>query len=580
MIILEISFLCNGLMSLSDCKTILTLCVDKMPTTSKIPEFRLLAAPILLRSKNIKHFLEYVTQNFLTRKPVCLPALYAGSLADYRHSRSIPSVDIPGLLASPTLPMPILQITILCLVALLIGAFVRGQWRVWLLLVASLAAVYWLQPFTPISHLDFWLPSISVVLTIFVWAVTRQNQPWNSKDNWITVGILIGFVLVIGLSRYLGPVCCLTPSRPPVLYQIILLIALTTGLVLLFWRTSQGRSALLAGFLVLILGLFIILKTEPLAVWLSAGLRSLSGRSSSTASALDLRWLGFSYIAFRLLHCMRDRQNGRLPEFKLHEFLIYVLFFPTLTAGPIDRSQRFIQDLRKPYNLTSQDLMQSFQRIAWGFFKKFVVADTLAVIALNEVNAAQTSPTMWLWVFVYAYAFRIYFDFSGYTDIAIGAGQFVGIKLPENFDRPYLKPNLTAFWNSWHITLALWFRAYFFNPLTRALRSSKRAISMPVIIFLGQLGTMTLIGLWHGVTWNFLIWGAWHGIGLFFHNRWSEFSKAKLVGLTQTPWLNRLSSLASTFLTFQYVVLGWVWFALPEPAQSLKVLLGLFGYGQ
>lgn len=264
--------------------------------------------------------------------------------------------------------MPILQIIILCLVALLIGAFVHGQWRVWLLLVASLAAIYWLQPFTPISHLDFWLPSISVTLTIFVWVVTRQNQPWNNKDNWITAGILIGFVLVIGLLRYLGPVCCLTPSRPPGLYQIILLIALSTGLVVLFWRSSQIRPAMLGCFLVLILGLFIIMKTEPLAVWFSAGLRSLSGRSSSAASTLDLRWLGFSYIAFRLLHSLRDRQNGCLPEFKLHEFMIYVLFFPTLTAGPIDRSQRFIQDLRKPYNLTSQDLTQSFQRIAWGFF--------------------------------------------------------------------------------------------------------------------------------------------------------------------------------------------------------------------
>jgi D-alanyl-lipoteichoic acid acyltransferase DltB (MBOAT superfamily) len=476
--------------------------------------------------------------------------------------------------------MTILQILILCLVAFLLGAFFHGRWRGWLLLVASLAAVYWLQPFTPIPHLDFWLPGASVALTVFVWAVTRQESPPAGRENWITAGVAAGVVLVIGLLRYLGPVCCLTPSRPPELFQILLAVSLSIGLAVLLWRSSRARPVLLAGFLGLILCVFVILKTEPLAAWVSAGLRSLTGRSAAAASLLDLRWLGFSYIAFRLLHVLRDRQSGRLPEFKLQEFIIYVLFFPTLTAGPIDRSQRFVQNLRKSFTLTSSDLLQSSQRIAWGFFKKFVLADSLAVIALNEAKAAQTTSTLWLWVLVYAYALRIYLDFSGYTDIAIAAGQLLGIKLPENFDRPYLKPNLTAFWNSWHVTLAQWFRAYFFNPLTRAMRSSKSPIPMPFIILTGQLSTMALIGLWHGVTWNFLIWGVWHGMGLFVHNRWAEFIKTRLAGMSQKSWVKHLSGAVSTFLTFQYVALGWVWFALPEPAQSWKVLIGLFGYGQ
>ena len=112
------------------------------------------------------------------------------------------------------------------------------------------------------------------------------------------------------------------------------------------------------------------------------------------------------------------------------------------------------------------------KRIIIGIFSKFVLADGLALIALNNINSRQVNSTGWLWVMLYAYAFRIFFDFSGYTDIAIGMGQLLGIQLPENFEKPYLKQNLTLFWNSWHITLAQWFRAYFFNPLTRALRAN------------------------------------------------------------------------------------------------------------
>ena len=126
----------------------------------------------------------------------------------------------------------------------------------------------------------------------------------------------------------------------------------------------------------------------------------------------------------------------------------------------------------------------------------------------NELTRLRTMVASPMAVLLYAYAWRLYLDFSGYTDIAIGLGRLFGVRLPENFERPYLKPNLTTFWNSWHITLAQWFRAYFFNQLTRALRSRPRPLPAALIILIGQVGTMLLIGLWHGVTWNFVAWGA------------------------------------------------------------------------
>ena len=210
-----------------------------------------------------------------------------------------------------------------------------------------------------------------------------------------------------------------------------------------------------------------------------------------------------------------------------------------------------------------------------GLFKKFVIADGLSMMALNATNASQIQSSGWAWVMLYAYAFQLFFDFSGYTDIAIGTARLMGIKLPENFNHPYLKPNLTQFWNNWHMTLTQWFRAYFFNPVTRALRSARKPVSIPVIIFITQLGTMLLIGLWHGVSFNFILFGLWHGIGLFIHNRWSDWTKARFSRLP-SHW-QKVLNLGGMVLTFHFVALSWILFALPDPSTSwnfVRVLIG------
>ena len=320
--------------------------------------------------------------------------------------------------------------------------------------------------------------------------------------TFASIGLIVGVILVTGLMRYSGPLCCITASRPPDFLRILLGLAIAGILVALPYRLSRARLFPVIGILI-ILALFMILKTEKLSLAFSAGLRSLAGQSPKLASPVDLPWLGFSYLAFRLLHVLRDHQAGKLPPLLLEEFVTYALFFPALTAGPIDRVPRFASDLRRAASsqqpvLRSEPsaLLFSGQRILTGIFKEFVLADSLALLALNNQNASQVNTIAWAWVLLYAYTLRIYFDFSGYTDIAIGLGRLMGIQLPENFDRPYLKTNLTAFWNSWHITLAQWFRAYFFNPVTRGLKTRSQHLPVWLIILLGQMGTMLLIGLW------------------------------------------------------------------------------------
>jgi alginate O-acetyltransferase complex protein AlgI len=446
----------------------------------------------------------------------------------------------------------------------------------WWLFGISLSAVYALQPAVALDHFDFWLPTASLGLAVLAWAATRPAQARGLREPAAAFAALALLVLAIGLTRHLAPPFRLTPTRPPALEHIGAALAVLAVAAAALHSLRRRRTVALLGF-ALILAMLFALKTEPLAVALSGAARALTGQNTQLARALDLNWLGFSYLAFRLAHALRDRTLGRLPDLGLREFITYAVFGPALTAGPIDRAERFVQDLRAPPPPHAGLALQAGTRLARGLFVKFVVADSLAVFALNPANATQVAQPGWLWLLLYAYALRLYLDFSGYTDIAIGLGLLFGVRLPENFDRPYLRPNLTAFWNAWHMTLAAWFRAYWFNPFTRALRSARLRPPVWLIILVGQLSTMLLIGLWHGVTWNFALWGAWHGLGLFAHNRWTEWLRARAPRRPMAARLERLAAGGGAVLTFHFVTLSWVWFALPDPALSAALLLRLFG---
>jgi alginate O-acetyltransferase complex protein AlgI len=491
--------------------------------------------------------------------------------------------------------MSIDNILFFCVYTLIIGWLLPKRWRLWALLIGSMLAVYWLHPSTPIRHLDFWLPTASIGLTVFVWAVTTRRKTESQFQNHIAVIIILIIIVFVGILRYTGQVCCITATRPPNLLSILLASVFMLGITAIPYYLDSTKRFLTSLSILIILGLFILLKTEPLAQSSSFWLRNITGQSTGLASAVDITWLGFSYLAFRLIHVLRDNQLGRLPEYSLGEFVTYAIFFPTYIAGPIDRIQRLLPELRQPAqsepnNTVLENTSNRFpqpdygnwiwggRRILVGTFKKFVIADSLALIALNEVNATQVNSSVWAWVMLYAFAFRIYFDFSGYTDIVLGIGRLADFNLPENFSRPYLKRNLTAFWNSWHITLAQWFRAYYFNPLTRYLRTRMQPLPLWMIILVGQFSTMLLIGLWHGVSWNFAIWGAWHGFGLFIHNRWSDWLRSKTQFTESSKNGNRILQISGWLLTFNYVSLGWVWFALSKPSSAIGMFQLLFGF--
>jgi alginate O-acetyltransferase complex protein AlgI len=454
-----------------------------------------------------------------------------------------------------------------------LAAFLSDRLRGFFLFTLSLLAVYALQPALPIRTIDFWLPTAALGLVTVFWAALTPSASRFTRENWLAAAWMAALVLILALTRFLPSASPLTASTPPRLELVFAAILLVTALAALTGRVRFGWIHWVG--LVTLIVLLAILKSPEASLWLARTLRLANGQSAETASSFDIRWLGISYIIFRILHTLRERQMGTLPVVSLQEYVTYVFFYPALTAGPIDRIERFIKDLRGHLQLTQDDWIFVTQRLGLGLFKKFVLADSLALMALNAQNAAQVQSSGWAWVLLYAFTLQIYLDFSGYTDIAIGMARMVGIRLPENFNQPYLRPNLTQFWNNWHMTLTQWFRVYFFNPLTRTLRSHKWPIWS--VILLTQLATMALIGAWHGLIANFILWGLWHGVGLFVHNRWQDAFRVRVAEWATTPIRQKVLNALGIFLTFNYVALGWVWFVLPTPALAIQFFARLFG---
>ena len=470
-----------------------------------------------------------------------------------------------------------MRIEVILLTAVLIISsrlLLRESWYPWALFVFSLIAIYWFQPLSPIRLLDFWLPSVMLLLTILSWSLLFHQK---KKENTITFGFIFGFLVIIALGKLFGtnlmnPIVS-TPGFPGLAVTAILLVFVSLASTL----PQKIRDLTIIGIIGFILFIFIVLKSSTLGILASQGLRRINEQLVTLASPNDIAWAGYSYFSFRLLHTVIDRKRIAISDLTLREYFTYLVFFPAFIAGPIDRVESFTRQLRSSFSRFDQvDLMYGLLRIGKGILLKFILADSLGLFSLNSQSVGQIQHPIWAWIIVYSYAFRIFFDFAGYTDIAIGLGKLAGIQLSENFSQPYLSRNVTLFWNHWHITLTQWFRTYYFNPVTRYLRSNFNQIKPWVIIFFTQVTTMLLIGLWHGISWNFVLWGLWNGIGLFIHNRWSTLVIPRSEKLRKFS-MNTSGNIFSVVLTFNFIALGWVWFALPTTSDSIKVFRMLAG---
>ena len=277
--------------------------------------------------------------------------------------------------------------------------------------------------------------------------------------------------------------------------------------------------------------------------------------------------LSLSFYAFQALTYTIDIYRGdSKPAPGYLQYAASVSFFPTILAGPITRVSSLVSQWPwKGATLTGEGGSRGLFLIGMGVAKKFLIADYLGN---NLVNRVFDLPTLYsggdVLVAVYAYAFQLYYDFSGYTDIAIGSALLLGIRLPANFNAPYRASNLADFWRRWHITFSHWLRDYIFFSVP-----GKRTRWMP---YLGLVVTMALGGIWHGAGWTFLVWGLLHGFGLAVFRLWQSLRRE----ITPTP----LGRVGGSLLTFHFVLLGWIFFRAASLGTALSILrqIGSFRY--
>jgi alginate O-acetyltransferase complex protein AlgI len=287
-------------------------------------------------------------------------------------------------------------------------------------------------------------------------------------------------------------------------------------------------------------------------------------------------FVGISYFSFKFIHYLVDCHGKKITEPGLLTFVNYILFFPSFFSGPINRFEGFAANIRESdKSVDWEDTVEGIKRIINGLFKKTVLAANLFPHSLAAIDFDSATLTTFQSVLsIYAYMFYIYFDFSGYSDMAIGAGRLVGIRLPENFNYPFLKRNLQQFWANWHMSLTTWLTDYIYWPLVRRLRHFQKMKKMPVTLSNVCIVTTFLVcGLWHGDGLNFILWGLYHGVGLAILNVYTALEKKyfsmKLRKLINT---SKMGYAVSTFITFQYVAFGFMLFGLDFEKQ--RALLG------
>ncbi|HEX4578178.1 MAG TPA: MBOAT family O-acyltransferase [Edaphobacter sp.] len=337
-------------------------------------------------------------------------------------------------------------------------------------------------------------------------------------------------------------------------YPAILLLAATIdflvglGLQNLPRQRSSTRLALVAASVLLNVGLLTLTKFIPVAL----------GELYHWVFPLSLSFYCFQSMTYTI-----DLYRGTRPGTRSYlTHLTSASLFTVIVAGPINRISDLVKQLQQPFSLTPTQGGLAFLLISSGLIKKLLIADFLSN---NVANGIFDTPTLYsgaeVLIGVYAYALQIYFDFSGYTDIAMGLCLLLGLTVPDNFNRPYRSINIADFWRRWHITFSNWLRDYVYFSLPNAARWKGAGYLYPIIVFL-------LGGLWHGIGWTFVLWGLLHGVGLT-TLRTFQTLRQKIQGKqTPTQWGRYLS----IFVTFHFVCLTWIFFRSPDVATALAIL--------
>lgn len=391
-----------------------------------------------------------------------------------------------------------------------------------------------------------------------------------------SIEFLIFFPIVLGLYWSLSvkarrPLLLLASYyfylswNPPFILLLIFstFVDFTVAKRLMVETVKKRRVALLLVSLVSNLSLLAYFKY---AAFFVENLRLIGVGGSWNVEGLILP-LGISFYTFQTMSYTIDVYRGKLKACdRLLDFALYVSFFPQLIAGPIVRATEFLPQFDPMPKAKLRQFQWGAQLLLIGFFKKVFLADYLAIAVDAHMLDPKALSFAESWIAIYCFAFQIYFDFSGYSDIARGLGALLGFDIPENFNLPYLASNITDFWRRWHMTLSSWLRDYLYISLG-GNRGSRFKTYRNLMI------TMLLGGLWHGAGWNFVIWGGLHGLYLATHKFFMEFRGKDPKSMEPaTGWRRWISVL----LTFHLVCITWVFFRVPGFEDAMAMTKTMF----
>jgi D-alanyl-lipoteichoic acid acyltransferase DltB (MBOAT superfamily) len=319
---------------------------------------------------------------------------------------------------------------------------------------------------------------------------------------------------------------------------------------------QRGQVRRLWGPIVVILAILAVFKYSPMIVDV------VNRLARSRVEPLDIILpLGISFFTFECISYLLDVYKGEKQLVPFRRFLLFPSFWPHMIAGPILRIKEFGPQLEATTNPTAGETLLAIDRILVGWIKKSVLANALAGVVDAGFKGAAQNTAIDNWMLAVAFGLQIYFDFSAYSDIAIGSARLVGITFPENFNLPYHSKSPSEFWTRWHMTLSRWIRDYLFFPLN--LRAERRLWLRYAFLVL----VMSAVGLWHGAGFSFILWGTWHGALMVFHRlveKRAVFLPAKLRG-----------SLGFV-ITFALVQAGWIFFRAPAFEQAVAMLGTMF----
>ena len=270
--------------------------------------------------------------------------------------------------------------------------------------------------------------------------------------------------------------------------------------------------------------------------------------------------LAISFFTFQQIAYLVDSYRDETSEYDFLNYALFVTFFPQLIAGPIVHHSEMMPQFHSRWNLVKnyKNIVLGLFIFSIGLFKKVIIADTFAIWATEGFDIAVSLNFFEAWVTSLSYTFQLYFDFSGYTDMAIGAALLFNIRLPINFNSPYKAMDIQDFWKRWHMTLSKFLQAYVYIPLGGNRKSSFLTYNNILITFL-------IGGIWHGAGWTFIVWGVLHGIAVVIHKLWKSFGV-------------KMPKILAWFITFNFINIAWVFFRAKDWGSILKVLSGMFNF--